>query len=102
MQEMIAPLLLSLPRDGTAHPFAIFRPTAGHWDSGTALVRELAGSVLAILRLEGGAEPEILILTADGDYLYGENTGPVKARRVPTHPARQRMVRETLRRLNGG
>jgi hypothetical protein len=102
MQELLAPMLLAVPRDGAAHPFAVFRPYAAHWDTGTVVARERGGLVLVVLRLSEKNGPETVLLTPDGDYLFGENSGPTKARRVPTDTARQKQLQAALKRLNGG
>lgn len=101
MQELLAPALLALPRDSAAHPFAVYRPFAGHWDSALATVRERGGMLVVSLTGESAA-PEILVLTPDGDYLYGENSGPTAAKRYPAVARRQEQLRAFFAALNGG
>jgi hypothetical protein len=92
MQELLAPALLGVARDGTAHPFAVYRPFSGHWDTGTVTVNQRSGALVCVLSL-GGGSPEVVVLTPDGDYLYGEDSGPTSAKRFPFGAARQQRLR---------
>ena len=83
MQELLVPVILSLPLDGAPHPFSIYRPYAAHWDSGAVVVRSLTDARIAILQMAGDKKPQALLITKDGDYLYGENSDPVGAERIP-------------------
>jgi hypothetical protein len=75
-------VLLTVPRDEQPHPFAIYRPVAAHWDSGTVLVRK--GEDYSILIITLGEDPtQYLLITDDGDLLFGENSDPKTARREP-------------------
>ena len=100
MQELLAPVLLAIPRDSAPHPLAVFRPYAGHWDTGTATVRDRAGLVVVILDLGGTNGPAVLLFTQDGDYLFGENSDPVKARRVPVNAKRQATLQAAAKALS--
>lgn len=100
MQELLAPVLLAIPRDGAPHPLAVFRPYAGHWDTGTATVRRRAGLVVVVLDLGGTNGPAVLLFTQDGDYLFGENSDPVKARRVPVNAKRQATLQAAAKALS--
>lgn len=100
MQELLAPMLLAIPRDTVPRPFAVFRPTARHWDTGTATAMNRNGLVVVLLRVGTDQEPETLVFTPDGDYLFGENSDPVKARRVPVNAARQARLQSAM--LAGG
>ena len=99
MQELLAPTLLVIPRDGAAHPFAVYRPFSGHWDTGTATVRMRADALVCVLAF-GTAAPEVLLLTSNGDYLYGENSGPTAAKRFPLGAARRERLRAILASIN--
>jgi hypothetical protein len=92
MEELLAPTLLGIPRDSTAHPLAVYRPFGGHWDTGTVTVRTHSDALVCVLSFGGGA-PEIVVLTPDGDYLYGETGGPHPGKRIPFGAARQARLR---------
>ncbi|HTL94234.1 MAG TPA: hypothetical protein VL157_01750, partial [Gemmatimonadaceae bacterium] len=84
MNELLAPVLLAVPRDGKAHPFAVFRPYSAHWDTGTAMVRSRGGFVVVALDFAGEDRPETLVFGTDGDCLFADNAGPIESRRVPS------------------
>jgi hypothetical protein len=98
MQELLVPVLVRVPRDGRAEPFAVFRPFARRWDVGTVAAEERAGLVAITIRWEGKADAEALLLTPEGDYLFGENAGPLRARRVPANQSRVRRLMEAINR----
>ncbi|HWJ24404.1 MAG TPA: hypothetical protein VNS52_18740, partial [Gemmatimonadaceae bacterium] len=100
MEELIAPALLALPRDGAPHPFAVFRPFPGHWDAGTARAQERAGLVIVVLGFEGAKDADVLLLTPDGDLLFGENAGLQHSRRGPTNATRQARLEAALKEIN--
>ncbi|MGE3525961.1 MAG: hypothetical protein AB7I33_08565 [Gemmatimonadales bacterium] len=100
MQELLVPILLAVPRDGQLRPFAVFRPTAAHWDTGTAQVINRAGAVLVILRWDSADKAQALLLTPEGDYLYGENSDPRDATRNPLNDRRMSELKAILDRLN--
>lgn len=99
MQELLVPVLLSIPNDGTAHPLAIYRPYAAHWDSGGVVVRSIGDAKLAVIQMSVDKKPQALLITNDGDYLYGENSDPVGAERVPTLGSSRRTKLEALVQL---
>lgn len=82
MQEHLVPVLLPMAT-GQETPIHVYRPTAAHWDQGTVQVRRAGGIFVATLRMEGAQDPELLIITPEGDLLYGANSGPTGAERVP-------------------
>lgn len=84
MDELLAPVLLAMPRDGKPHPFAVYRPVPAHWDSGTAMVRSRGQFVIVALEFSSEDRPETLIFGTDGDCLFADNAGPVESRRVPS------------------
>jgi len=84
MNELLAPALLAVPRDGKAHPVAVFRPYSAHWDTGTAMVRSRGGFVVVALDFAGEDRPETLVFGTDGDCLFADNAGPIESRRVPS------------------
>ena len=101
MEELLAPALLAIPRDGRAHPFAVFRPYPNHWDLGTVSVTPRADAFVCVLSMKDAA-PEIIVLTAAGDYLYGEDTGKSSAKRFPFGAARQEHLRALFASKNPG
>jgi len=84
MSELMAPVLLAVPRDGKPHPLAVYRPVPGHWDTGTAMVRSRGEFVVVALEFTTEDRPETLIFGTDGDCLFADNAGPVESRRVPS------------------
>ncbi len=88
MNELLTPVLLALPRDGAPHPVAIFRPYAAHWDTGTARVRTRGDFIAVALQLSNEQSPETMVFTKDGDFLFGDNAGPIDSRRVPSDARR--------------
>ena len=84
MDELLAPALLALPRDGKPHPFDVFRPFPAHWDTATALVRSRGEFVVVALEFSKQDRPQTLVFGTDGDCLFADNTGPRESRRVPS------------------
>lgn len=83
MGELVAPALLSLPRDGEPHDLAVYRPVAGKWDHYEATVREAANALIATIAGNAEAGESVYLMTVDGDVLFVENSGPTGARRIP-------------------
>lgn len=84
MNELLAPVLLAVPRDGKTHRFAVFRPFAARWDTGTAIARSRGGFVVVALDFSGADRPQTLVFDTDGDCLFADNAGPIESRRVPS------------------
>ena len=101
MEELLAPTLLAIPHDGSAHSFAVYRPYGDHWDSGTVTVTPRADALVCVLSMNGGT-PEIVVLTSSGDYLYGEDSGASSAKRFPFGTARQEHLRALFASKNPG
>lgn len=102
MQELLVPVILSIPADGAPHGITIYRPFAAHWDSGAIVVRPVADARIAILQMTGDKKPQALLITNDGDYLYGENSDPIGAERVPSLGSSRRAKLEgLLKRIRG-
>jgi hypothetical protein len=103
MQELLGPVILALPADGLAHPFAIYRPYPRHWDSGTIVVRAIPDGRVAILQVGKNEKPQAMLITSSGDYLYGENSDPTGAERAPAlGTARRAQLEALLKRLRQG
>ena len=96
MQELLVPVLLSVPMDGSSHPFAIYRPYAAHWDSGTVVIRPLSDARIALVQMTNDKKPQALLIANDGDYLYGENSDPIDANRVPSPNSVRRTKLQSL------
>ena len=96
MNELLTPVLLALPRDGAPHPVAIFRPYAAHWDTGTARVRTRGNFIAVALQLANEQNPETMVFTKDGDFLFGDNAGPIDSRRVPSNARRMGHLQAAL------
>lgn len=102
MQELLAPMLLGLPRDGSAHEIAVFRPYPGHWDSAKAVAQERGGVVLIVLHFAKLQEQEVFVFTHDGDLLFAESGGAASWRRIAVDTARQARLQAALPALRGG
>lgn len=99
MDDLLAPVLLAVPRDGASHAFAVFRPTSAHWDTGTATARTSGDFVVLALELSGDTRPETLVFTKDGDFLAGENADAPGTRRVPSDAKRFARLQAALNAL---
>lgn len=101
MDELLAPVLLGVPRDGAQHAFAVLRPYAGRWEFGFVTAQERAGLVVITLSLAQASQPDVLLFTPQGDLLFAEVGSPSRARRVPTDVARQALLKKVLEALGG-
>lgn len=100
MDEHLVEALLGLPRGETPHEWAVFRPVAGTWERGTAVVQERGGAVVAIVRTGDDASTvKVLVATPDGDLLLGEEGVPPRTRRVASDAPRLARLRELLAQL---
>lgn len=88
MNELLTPVLMAIRRDGAEHPIAIFRPYTAHWDTGTVRVRTRGNFVVVALQLSGEKNPETMVFSKDGDFIFGDNAGPIESRRVPSDAKR--------------
>lgn len=71
-QEMLVPVLLTLPHDNVPHPVAVYRPYEGKWTVYQTQVRETDG-VYLIRMVVGPQDPEeLLVVTKAGDLLLAE------------------------------
>jgi hypothetical protein len=103
MQEHLVPVLLSLDEDFSEAPFAIYRPVARHWDTGSVTFVPRGGAVIITIQMQGAEKPQYLLLTEDGDLLYAENSDPKGAQRVPmVGSARRARLEQLLAGLRGG
>jgi hypothetical protein len=82
MNELLIPVFLAHAVDTTAG-FAIYRPYAGHWDTGRANIRRYGDNFVVSYRLGGDTLQTVLLITPDGELLMAENSGPRGARRLP-------------------
>ncbi len=99
MHEMLAPVLLALPRDGEERAFSAFRPDAERWETGKASAEDHEGLVLVLLRMSG--REDLLLFTREGDCLFAQVGGAEPLTRVPVGMARIQRVQAVLKRLNG-
>lgn len=99
MYELLAPVLLDVPRDGAQHAFAVLRPYAGRWECGFVTAQERAGLVVIALSLRQTTQPDVLLFTPQGDLLFAEGGSPGRVRRVPTDAARQALLGKMLEGL---
>ncbi len=94
MNEHLVPVLLALPHDGVTRSLTIYRPYAGKWDSGAAWVRPLTDLLLAEVTIEGSEKATYLLFSGTGQLLYGENSDPRGANRVPRLGSPERAIVE--------
>ena len=102
MEEFLVPVLLAIPRDSVARPFAILRPYARRWDSGTVVAQTRGPVVLITLRVGSADAAAVVVLTPDGDYVYGETAGAGRTRRVPVDAIRRARLEVLLKDPGGG
>jgi hypothetical protein len=103
MQELLVPTLMTVPDDGDARAFAIYRPYSRHWDSGTLSVRPIPGGRIATMQMSTDKKPQAMLITSDGDYLYGENSDPIGAERAPLPgTSRSRRLEALLQQMRTG
>jgi hypothetical protein len=71
-QELLVPVLLTLPHDNAPHPVAVYRPFDGRWTVWQTTVREAEG--MYVVRMSVGPQDpeEILVITKSGDLLFAE------------------------------
>lgn len=93
MDELLCPILLPAPRDGSARSIAIFRPYPGHWDTDTVVAHTRADGILFTLHSPDGFT-QTLFVTSDGDYLFGQDSH--NARRVPVDSPRQARLKTII------
>ncbi len=84
MDELLAPALLALPRDGKPHPFDVYRPYPARWDTATAMVKSRGAFVVVALEFSNADRPQTPVFGTDGDCLFADNAGPNESRRVPS------------------
>ena len=82
MNELLVPIFLAHGKDSSA-AFAIYRPYAGHWDEGRAVVQRAGEYFIASYRLGNDTLQTVLLIAPDGELLMAENSGPTGARRLP-------------------
>lgn len=96
MQEHLVPVLLALPADNVPHSLAVYRPVGGHWDQGDVWLRPIHGGYIAMLQFAGDKQPQYLLITTEGDLLFGENSDPVGAERIPLPGTARRAQLESI------
>lgn len=92
MGELLVPAFLAHASDTAAAPFAVYRPFARHWDTGTAKVRPLGEYLLASYRLGTDTASTYLLISRSGELLMGENSDPTGANRMPAEGTPKRAV----------
>jgi hypothetical protein len=71
-QEMLVPVLLTIPRDNVTHPFAVYRPYDGKWTVWQAQIRETEGVYVIRMMMSPQDPEEILVVSRSGDLLFAE------------------------------
>lgn len=98
MNEFLVPTFLAHVPDGRDTSFAVYRPYARHWDTGVAGVRRIREHLVASYLLGTDTLRTFLLITKDGDLLFGENSGPDGAQRVPPEGSVRRAELEAVLR----
>ena len=83
MQEFLIPVLLTLPRDSSEHPLAVFRPYFRKWDIFRARAWQANGVYWMLLAPGAPEAPQVLIVSKDGDLLMAMRQGPASYVRMP-------------------
>jgi len=71
-QEMLVPVLLTLPRDNSPHPVAVYRPYEGRWTVWQTQVRETEGVYVIHMVVSPQDPEEILVVSKSGDLLLAQ------------------------------
>jgi len=71
-QEMLVPVLLTMPRDNVTHPFAVYRPYDGKWTIWQVQIRETEGVYMIRMMMSPQDPEEILVVSKTGDLLFAE------------------------------
>jgi hypothetical protein len=101
-QEMLVPVLLTLPHDNAPHPVAVYRPYEGKWTVWQAQVKETEG-VYVIRMVVGAQDPEEwLIVSKSGDLMFAEQPRAQQPwyRMPPKGTTRRAAMDGLLKRLN--
>jgi hypothetical protein len=83
MQEFLIPVLLTLPRDSSEHPLAVYRPYFRTWDIFRARVWQANGVYWMLLAPGAPDAPQVLVVSKDGDLLMAMRQGPASYVRMP-------------------
>ncbi|HZS60869.1 MAG TPA: hypothetical protein VFA43_16460 [Gemmatimonadaceae bacterium] len=71
-QEMLVPVLLTIPRDNVTHPFAVYRPYDGKWTIWQTTIRETEGVYVVRMMTSPQDPEEILVVSKSGELLFAE------------------------------
>lgn len=93
MEEHLVPALLRFPVGTAGVKLAVYRPSAGRWDTFHAAVGPLPGARLVTLVAPAAAGaapgPVHLVITDEGDLLAAQGTGPGAWERLPAPGSRR-------------
>jgi hypothetical protein len=71
-QEMLLPVLLTIPRDNVTHPLAVYRPYDGKWTVWQTQIRETEGVYVIRMMMSPQDPEEILVASKAGELLFAE------------------------------
>jgi hypothetical protein len=71
-QEMLVPVLLTIPRDNMTHPVAVYRPYDGKWTLWQTQVRETEGVYVIRMMVSPQDPEEIMVVSKTGELLFAE------------------------------
>jgi len=100
-QEMLVPVLLTIPRDNVTHPVAVYRPYDGKWTLWQTQVRETEGVYVIRMMMSPQDPEEILVVSKTGDLLFAEQPHAQQPwlRMPPRGTVRRAAVEGLLKRL---
>ena len=100
-QEMLVPVLMTIPHDNVTHPVAVYRPYDGKWTVWQTQVRETDGVYVIRMMVSPQDPEEILVVSKTGDLLFAEQPRGQEPwmRMPPRGTARRAVVEGLLKRL---
>ena len=102
MTEHLVPVWLAMPVQSEPVVLRVYRPYPDKWEDYQTLIRRVDEALLVIMRpvakdaKDGSQVVSIYLITTDGDLLYGENSDPRGAVRLPKPGTARRVMVERL------
>jgi hypothetical protein len=100
-QEMLVPVLMTIPHDNLTHPVAVYRPYDGKWTIWQTQVRETDGVYVVRMMMSPQDPEEILVVSKTGDLLFAEQPRAQQpwTRMPPRGTVRRAAIEGLLKRL---
>lgn len=98
-EELLVPLLMSIPEDDDSASVAVFRPSFRRFDVAEVSRRYIEGGVVFELSWNDDDGSDLWLLSDDGDLLLVEKRSDEHTRRVPGQMARVQQMTQLTTRL---